>query len=668
MLEYPNLFQPITINGMELKNRIVMTAMHLGYTPEGTVTDRLVDFYGLRAKGGVGLIIVGGCPVDEFGGMTGMISLYDDKFIQGLSRLTFTVKAEGAKIAAQLYQAGRYTHSSMIGGRKPFSASAIRSRLTGETPRALELNEIPGVQDAFAEAAARAKKADFDAVEILGSAGYLISQFLSPLTNKREDEYGGSFENRMRFGVEVVQKVRSAVGPDFPVIMRLAGNDFMDGSNTNREHRVFAAALEKAGVDLFNVTGGWHETRIPQLSTFVPRKAFTYLAQGIKSSVAVPVLASNRVNDPALAEEILRQGEADLVTMARGLIADPFLPKKAREGRGDRIYRCIACNQGCFDAIFKGRPVGCLVNPHAGREGEIHLEEADKGKRVLVIGGGPAGMKAAVTAAERGHRVTLMEKTQALGGQLLLNRSIPGREEMATAAEDLSSNINALDIEVVLGREATRHDVKELAPDAVILATGAKPAWPDIVGVGSDNVVSAWSLLEKGVKLGKRVVIVGGNALGLETALYVANQGTLDPETLRFLVANRAEDWETLAQLVDRGNKEVVVLEMEKKAGVDIGSSTRWTVFSELRRLGVSVITQARAVNFTDKGVTIEKDGETSLIPADSIVVATGSQPVKGLMEELDGLVDDLQVIGDADTPKNALEAVYQGFLAGLKV
>ncbi|MFO7784675.1 MAG: FAD-dependent oxidoreductase [Desulfatiglandales bacterium] len=665
---FPNLFSPISVNSMELKNRIVMSAMHLGYTPEGEVTDRLVDFYGLRAKGGVGLIVVGGCPVDEYGGMASMIAMYDDRFIPGLSRLTFTVKTEGAKIAAQLYQAGRYTHSAMIGGKKPFSASAVRSRFTGETPRALELEEIPGVQDRFAEAAVRAKKAGFDAVEILASAGYLISQFLSPLTNLRDDEYGGSFENRMRFGREVAMKVRQAVGPDYPVLMRIAGNDFMDGSNTNRESRLFAAEMEKTGVDLFNVTGGWHETRIPQISTFVPRKAYTYLAQGIKSAVSVPVLASNRVNDPRAAEEILRHGEADLVTMARGLIADPFLPQKAEEGRPGRIYRCIACNQGCFDAIFSMRPAGCLVNPLAGREGEITVTPADKAKRLLVVGGGPAGMKAAVTAAERGHAVTLVEKGPRLGGQLLLNRSIPGRGEMVTAAEDLAANLEPSGVDVRLGLEMGRADVKAFAPDAVIVATGASPIQPDIPGVGGDNVVSAWDLLEKDVTLGKRVVIVGGNALGLEIALFAAQQGTLSPEVLHFLAANRAESWETLENLIDRGNKEVTVLEMESKAGQDIGPSTRWTVLAEIRRLGVQVITEAKAVEFTGQGVEIEKNGESRLVPADSIVLAMGSGPVNRLAGELEGKVPELYTIGDAREPRNALEAIREGFTAGLEV
>ena len=526
-MDFPYLFSPITINGMTIRNRIVMTAMHLGYTPTGEANDRLVEFYKRRAEGGVGLIIVGGCLIDVFGGMQSMISLNDDRFIPGLERLTDAVKSSGAKIAAQLYQAGRYAHSAMIGGREPISSSAVRSKLTGETPRALKLDEIPGVQDRFAEAAFRAQKAGFDAVEILGSAGYLISQFLSPITNLREDEYGGELKNRMRFGLETAQKVRAAVGSDYPVLMRLAGNDFMDGGNTNRESALFAAEVEKAGIDLFDVTGGWHETRIPQLTMGVPRKAYLYLAQGIKSSVSVPVIASNRINDPALGEQILRDGESDMVTMARALIADPDLPKKAREGDAEKIFHCIACNQGCFDEVFKLHPVTCMVNPMAGRETELHLLRVENPKKVLVVGGGPAGLKAACTAAERGHGVTLVEKTGKLGGQLLLNRLIPGREEMVTAARDLISNLKALNVKVLIGKTADPELIRELSPDAVIIASGAKPIIPDVPGIDGPNVIQAWDLLEGKKAVGRKIVILGGNALGLETAIHLAGIGTL---------------------------------------------------------------------------------------------------------------------------------------------
>ncbi len=667
-MEFPNLFSPITINGMTLKNRIVMTAMHLGYTPEGKVTDRLVDFYTLRARGGVGLCVVGGCLIDEYGGMASMISLENDLYVPGLRQLTDSVQTAGAKIAAQLYQAGRYTHSSMIGGKKPFSASEVRSKLTGETPRALELEEIPGVQDKFAEAALRAQKAGFDAVEILGSAGYLISQFLSPLTNLRKDRYGGSFENRMRFGLEVIEKVRGSVGPDYPIIVRLAGNDFMAGGNTNKEARIFASELEGVGVDLFNVTGGWHETRIPQLTMFVPRKAFTYLAQGIKSTVSVPVLASNRINDPSIGEEIIRNGEADMVTMARALLADPLLPNKGQEGKTDLIYHCIACNQGCFDRIFRQKAATCLVNPRAGLEGQIESKPPKRKKKVLVIGGGPAGMKAACTTAERGHQVSLVERSDRLGGQLLLNRSIPGREEMSVAATDLINNLKAFDVDIVLNREADDAFVRDAAPDVVVLATGAKPLLPDIRGIETHGAILASDLLAGKAGVGKKVVIIGGNAVGLETALFLAHQGTISPEILHFLVTNRAETWDTLEELANRGNKEVTVLEMTKYAGKDIGSSTRWTVMSELKRLRVKIVTGAMALEVLQDGLKFEKDGVEDTLLADSVVFATGARSEKGLSKDIKDLSSEFYIIGDAKEPRNALEAIKEGYLTGLKI
>lgn len=667
-MEFPCLFTPLKIKGLELRNRIVMTAMHLGYTPEGFVTDRLVDFYHQRARGGAGLIIVGGCPVDDQGSMSGMIRIDDDRYIPGLKQLTHAVRSEGAGIAAQLYQAGRYVHSSIIGGKKPVSASAVRSTFTGETPRALELSEIPGVQDRFAEAAVRARNSGFDAVEILGSAGYLISQFLSPLTNRREDEYGGSLENRMRFGLEIAEKVRGAVGADFPVFIRLAGNDFMKGGNTNREARIFSVELEKAGIDLIDITGGWHETRVPQLTMSVPRRAYVYLAQGVKSAVSIPVLASNRINDPDTAEKILRNGEADLVTMARALLADPDLPNKARDGKSHLIYHCIACNQGCFDRIFQSRPVTCLVNPRAGLEKEREIIPAPRPKRVLVVGGGPAGMKAACTAAERGHRVSIVEKNAHLGGQLLLNMDIPGRSEFLSAAADLANNCLARNVDILLETDADDHFIQKMNPDVVILATGARPFIPDIRGIDDTKVVMAWDVLAGKVKVGNRIVIVGGNAVGLETALFLACQGTLSPEVLHFLVANRAESWDTLEMLVDKGNKEVTVVEMLNKYGRDIGLSTRWTIVGELKRLGVKIITGARALEVREEGLEIEKKEEHSVLEADSIVIAAGSESENSLLTGMANRMKEVHVIGDAKEPRKALDAIEEGFSTGLKI
>jgi 2,4-dienoyl-CoA reductase (NADPH2) len=666
-VNYPLLFSSIQINSMALKNRIVMTAMHLGYTPGGTVTDRLVEFYALRARGGAGLIIVGGCTIDAWAGMADMISIKDDTLLPGLERLASAVKAGGAKIAAQLYQAGRYAHSSMIGGKKPFSASAVRSKFTGETPRPLDPEEIPEVQNRFAEAALRAKKAGFDAVEILGSAGYLISQFFSPLTNRRDDRYGGSLENRMRFGIEVVEKVRNALGAEYPILMRLAGNDFMLGSNTNKEARVFAAKLEKAGADCFNVTGGWHETRVPQLTMHVPRKAYTYLAQGIRRAVSVPVIASNRINDPSLGEEVLREGQADLITMARALLADPDLPNKALQGQEDLITHCVACNQGCFDRVFQFEPATCMVNPAAGIEAEFLLTPAPRKKKVLIIGGGPAGMKAAVTASDRGHQVMLVEKSSRLGGQILLNAKIPGRGELLLAAEDLERNLRARPVEILLGKEVDETFIRTQAPEALIVATGATPMLPSIPGINHSKVVLAWDVLAGTATVGKKVIIVGGNAVGLETAIYLASQGTLSPEVLHFLMVNKAESPEILEELLNRGNKQVCVVEMTKKAGQDLGSSTRWIVVAELKRLGVTMISGAKAIGVTEGGLRIQKEDREEILPADSIVIATGSKSENALAS-LKDLVPELHLIGDAKSPRNALEAIREGFLTGAKI
>ncbi|MBW1863344.1 MAG: FAD-dependent oxidoreductase [Deltaproteobacteria bacterium] len=357
-----------------------------------------------------------------------------------------------------------------------------------------------------------------------------------------------------------------------------------------------------------------------------------------------------------------------MIAMARSLLADPYLPNKAGEGRTDRIYHCVACNQGCLDNIFQSRPVSCLVNPRAGMEGEIEITSPVRTKKVLVIGGGLAGMKAACTAAERGHQVTLAERSDQLGGQLLLNRNIPGREEMVTAATDLINNLKALDVDFILRKAVDYQFIKETAPDAVVLATGARPFLPDIRGIENQKVVLAWDVLSEKSIVGKKVVIVGGNAVGLETALYLANQGTISPEVLHFLVANRAETWDTMEQLVSKGNKEITVLEMMKKTGQDIGKSTRWTVMAELSRLGVRVITGARAVEVSPEGVKIEKEDGDDLLPADSVVIAAGAKSEKGISREIRDLVSEIYTIGDAREPRSAFEAIKEGFITGLKI
>jgi 2,4-dienoyl-CoA reductase (NADPH2) len=659
------LFTPITVGKMELKNRIVMPAMHFLNSWDGMVLPHHTDYFVERAKGGVALIIIGGCTVDEASGAANMLSVREDKFIPGLSALAGAVQAHGAKIAAQLYHAGRYSHSLLMGRRQPVSSSPIRSRFTGETPRELSIPEIQQIQRNYALAAARIQRAGFDAVEVIASAGYLISQFLSPLVNRRKDEYGGDYENRMRFGLEVAREIRREVGPDLALIFRVAGNEFMEGGLANQEAQIFSRELEKAGVDLINVTGGWHETRIPQITMGVPRGGFVYLARGIKQAVSLPVMACNRINDPRLADRILRDGQADLIGFARGLIADPELPNKARWGRFEDINCCIACNQGCFDPIFDQKPQTCLVNARAGAEGKWTIEPAARKKKIMVIGGGPAGMEAARVAALRGHDICLYEKNDRLGGQLLLAAVPLERREFLTFAGYLENQLNRLKVRVRTGTQATPLHVEMENPNAVIVATGAEPRAAEIPGADRPHVAPAWDVLSGRADTGREVVVVGGGAVGLETALFLARKGTIDPETLHFLMFNQAESLETLSGLLCRGVKRVTVVEMLKKLGQDIGTSTRWTILQDLSRLGVRTLTRTTAREVTDKGLLVVREEKEILLSADSVVMATGSRSVNVLAEKIKDLVPEIYLIGDAKAPRKALDAVADGFELG---
>lgn len=658
------LLTPIKIGTMELKNRVAMPAMHLGYTRDGHVTDELVAFYRERARGGVGLIFVGGCAIDKYG-HGNMIRIDDDDFISGLASLVQAVQQEGSKIAAQLFQPGRYSYSFFM-GIQPVAPSPIPSKLTRQMPRELTLDEIKGIIADFARAAVRAQKAGFDAVEVIASAGYLVSQFLSPVTNQRDDEYGGDAERRMRFGLEVASKIREAVGADYPLIFRISGNEFMPGGNNNQMMATFCKRLQEVGVDAFDVTGGWHETTVPQITMAVPRGALTYLARGIKKAVSVPVIACNRINDPFLAEEVLADDGVDLVGMARAMIADPELVLKTAQGRTGEIRKCIGCNQGCLDAVFTMKPVTCLVNPRAGRELEhAEMNQAQKVKKVLVVGGGPGGLEAARVAALRGHQVTLWEKDDRLGGQLNIAAVPPGREEFGTVVEYYEHELPRLGVQVQLGQEADADNIKSFGADAVVMATGALPMTPDLPGVTDPRVVQAWDVLAGKAATGRRVVVIGGGAVGCETALYLAQKDTIDAETFKFLALNGAEDWDLLKQLATTGSKEITIVEMQKSVGKDIGVSTRWIILQELKRYGVKVITKAVAKGISGPGLTLDVDGQEQMVEADTVVLATGSYALSDLCEKIKEELPEVYLVGDAVAPRKALDAIYQGFLAG---
>lgn len=659
------LFEPIRINRLEVKNRICMPAMHMNMAKNFEVTDPLVDFYAERARGGAGLITVGFATVDEDSGGALNIGAHRDEFIPGLSRLAGAITANGARAAVQINHAGRYNFSFFLDGRPPVAPSAVALRLTGETPRELSIEEIRRLITRFAAAAKRVKAAGYDAVEVLCGTGYLISEFLSPLTNRRSDAYGGDFSNRMRFGVEVIQAIRDGVGPEFPVIVRMNGNDFMPGGNGRRDLQQFAVELVAAGTDAISVNVGWHEARVPQIVAAVPRGVFAYLARGIKEQVRVPVMAGHRINDPATARELIADGMCDLVAMGRALIADPALPEKARTRRDKQIIHCVACAQGCFDNLFKLKPVECLCNPRAGREKTAPVAPAAVRRNLLVVGGGPGGMSAALAAAETGHAVTLVEKRERLGGQLDLAGAPPGRDEFLELAADLERRLAASPVRVVLSQTVDDAYIAQALPEGVILATGAVPAALPIPGTDRPHVCQAWEVLRNQVVTGRQVVVVGGGAVGVETALFLAEKGTLSGDGVKFLLVNRAEDPQDLYELATRGTKTVTLVEMRDKLGQDIGRTTRWGLLQDLKRAGVETRTSALALEITAGGLRIEAGGQTEEIPADSVVLAIGVKSHNPLEESLKQRAIAYRVVGDARTPGWAFDAIHQGFAAG---
>ncbi len=627
------LFEPLSIGRLELRNRLVMLATHLGYCDDdGIVTEQLMAFYRERAKYQPGLIIVGGCYTEHLGknGST-MIGISRDEHVEGLKELTDMIHSYNVPAAAQLYHAGRYAHSFFL-GEPAVSASAIPCRLTRETPKALSINGIQQTIENYGNAAKRAKDAGFDAVEILGSSGYIINQFLAPATNKREDEYGGSFRNRARFSLEVTKKVRASVGADFPILYRMSGADFVPDGLTLEDNRTLAPLLVDCSVDCLNVTGGWHETRIPQITMDVPRGHYAYLAEGIAEVVKVPVIACNRINSISIAEHILLRGKVELIGMSRGFIADPELPMKARAGEKQFIRPCIACNEGCLDHVFMMEPVTCAINPLAGYEDKRATGSPGDGK-IAVIGGGPAGMETARVLAQRGFHVTILEESNRLGGFLTLASKIPGRGEFAAFVSYMERELKRSNVDIRLETHADSSTIMDEGFDYVVCATGTIAGAPPIDGIEMSHVTSAYDVLSLELDGLGDVVIIGGRALGCYTALYLSSH-----------------------------TKSVQIIDADEALGVGLGRTTRWVILKALRDRRIQTKVKAEVVQIEQKYVTVIQDGKYYHVNADTVVLATRPQPRDRIIKQLEKKNIQHARIGSVNGTTDLLRTIHNAF------
>ena len=633
------LFTPIKVGKLDLKNRIIMPPMIERLATHGAPNDAVKDFYAARARGGVALIVLTPGIVDISMASPIQLGIYDDSFIPGFKQFTDLIHSCGGRMGIQLMHLGR--QGGEIKRYKPVAASPIPLTPKDEVPRELTIGEVEGLVEKFAEAARRARDAGFDMVELHGCHGYLLSGFLSPLTNRRGDKYGGSVANRARFVMEIVGLIKERVGEDFPVSVRMNGSDYMPGGVTVDMARQTAKLLEEAGADMVGVSGGAYGSYpviVPPYDQ--PRGCNVPLAAAVKEVVKVPVAVAGRLDDPLVADEVLVTGKADVIAVARGLLADPELPNKALRGDFKGIRRCIACNV-CIDGDpTPVSPITCTVNAEAGREREMAMAPATHQKSVMVIGGGLAGLEAARVAAARGHKVTLYEENADLGGQWLLASKPPHKEDHLLLLRYLVGQLDKLGVERKRGVKVIAAMVEEARPDVVLVATGAKPWVPPIPGVEREEVVTAWDVLG-GREVGRRVLVVGGGLTGLETAEFLAEQG-----------------------------KEVVVVEMLKRVGADMGGTVRWHLMNRTKKLNIKTFVSTQIKEIRAKGVVVvsRNGAEETWDAFDAIVLACGVRPKDELSKQIQGKVKEVYVIGDASKARRGLEAMRSGSEIGRKL
>ncbi|MFF3906575.1 FAD-dependent oxidoreductase [Streptomyces sp. NPDC001848] len=664
MSRYPHLLTPLDLGFTTLPNRVLMGSMHVGLEEAEHGFDRMAAFYAERARGGVGLIVTGGIAPNEAGRpYEGGAKLTTEAEAEQHRVITDAVHREGGRIAMQILHFGRYAyHQDLV------APSALQAPISPFVPHALTDTEVEQTIDDYARAARLAREAGYDGVEIMGSEGYLINEFIAAGTNRRTDRWGGSYENRTRFPVEIVRRVREAVGEDFIVVYRLSMLDLVPGGSSLEEVVTLAKAVEAAGATIINTGIGWHEARIPTIATSVPRGAYAWVTKKVMGAVSVPLVTTNRINTPELADQLIAEGYADMVSMARPMLADPDFVAKAAAGRPETINTCIGCNQACLDHTFSGQITSCLVNPRACHETELVLAPTRLRKRVAVVGAGPAGLACAVSAAERGHDVTLYDAAGEIGGQLNVARKVPGKQEFDETLRYFSTQLDLHGVDVRLNTPVAAGDLTGY--DEIVVATGVTPRTPDIPGIDHPRVLGYLDVLRDGAPVGDRVAILGAGGIGFDVAEYLTDGGDKASEDPATYFRHWGVDMDYrapggLAAPERPAPPRTVHLLQRKtsKVGAGLGKTTGWIHRTELKHRGVTMVPGVGYDRIDDAGLHITVDGESRVLEVDTIVLCTGQEPRRDLYEELLAAGRTPHLIGGADVAAelDAKRAIKQG-------
>lgn len=641
------LFEPLDLGFTQLKNRLLMGSMHTGLEEEKGSLGRLAAFYRERALGGVGLMVTGGIAPNRAGRLAPFSAKLSSRLEQRRHELvTDTVHDSGSKIALQILHAGRY-------GFHPFivAPSRIKSPISPFSPWEMTKSRIHKEIRHFARCARLAKAAGYDGVEIMGSEGYLINQFIVPHTNHRQDEWGGVFTNRIRFPVEIIRAVREAVSEDFIIIYRLSMLDLIADGSSWEEVVLLAKAIEEAGATLMNTGIGWHEARIPTIATMVPPAAFSRVTKHLKPELSIPVITSNRINTPELANALLEEGVADMISMARPFLADPAFAEKARQGESRAINVCIACNQACLDQVFENKTASCLVNPRACHETRLIYEVTGNKKQIAVVGAGPAGLAFALVAAERGHQVTLFEKSSVLGGQFNLAKQIPGKEEFQHTIQYFKYQLEKYQVDIRLNIEASTSMLVDF--DEVILASGVTPRIPDIAGIEHPSVMTYVEAIQ-GIKIpGARVAVIGAGGIGFDIAEWLTHSKTEDPRAQFYnewgIDPTGTHQGGVKPAATIQSHREVFLLQRKKeKLGQRLGKTTGWIHRLSLKHHHVRMMSGVSYDRIDEKGLHISRDGHSQLLEVDSVIICTGQIELQNLFEPLKQLGKSVHLIGGA--------------------